>query len=210
MSIQTRSKHTVDEGLKEFDLISGPGSIDERKACAMTLLAWVNGDEWNDAMSCAHPVIRQMVIAANDAGGTTKADRAELVRLGELGVIDTWWIPVEVVAFAFAQVPRDSEPTVLERTLEGLKYLNGWKESKERPDLRGADLAGAHLARANLTRADLYGANLAGANLAGADLARANLTGANLARATGDAGTTLPSGYEVNPSGLIIKKGTTE
>jgi hypothetical protein len=61
------------------------------------------------------------------------------------------------------------------------------------------------LARANLAGANLDGANLAGANLADAYLARANLAGANLADAKGNRYTTLPAGWKVGDSGLIVR-----
>ena len=184
------TRHTIDEALDTFDLIAGPGSEADKKACAMTLLAWVNGDEWSDAMSCAHPVIRQNVIGANDETTTTAADRAELVRLGEHGVIDTWWIPTEVVAYAFGQVPREETATLLERTLLALKYIGEWKATKERPNLRDANLGGA---------------NLGGANLGGANLRGAYLRDANLDNTKGNAYTTLPIGYELTDAGLIVR-----
>ena len=48
-------------------------------------------------------------------------------------------------------------------------------------------------------------ANLSGANLSGAYLSMANLSGANLSRAYGTESTTLPAGWTVNASGLVVK-----
>ena len=54
-------------------------------------------------------------------------------------------------------------------------------------------------------RADLSGADLSGANLSGANLYGADLYGANLSRAYGTESTTLPAGWTVNASGLVVK-----
>ena len=64
----------------------------------------------------------------------------------------------------------------------------------------GADLSGA-----DLSGADLSGANLSGANLSGADLSEAYLSRAYLSRAYGTESTTLPAGWTVNASGLVVK-----
>ena len=74
-------------------------------------------------------------------------------------------------------------------------------------DLRGADLRGANLRGANLRDAYLGGANLRGANLRGVNLGDAYLGDANLRGATGNEWTTLPAGYRVNDSGLIVRDG---
>ena len=58
---------------------------------------------------------------------------------------------------------------------------------------------------ANLSGANLSGAYLSMANLSGANLSRANLSGANLSRAYGTESTTLPAGWTVNASGLVVK-----
>ena len=85
-------------------------------------------------------------------------------------------------------------------------------------NLAEADLARAYLARANLARANLAEAYLAEANLAGADLARANLARANLAEAdlaganlaeanlAGANVIALPDGWEINASGIAVRK----
>ena len=206
--------HTIDEALEKFELIGrSTGSEAEHKACAMSLLAWVNGDEWGDAMSCAHPLIRQQVIATNDHPDTTAEDRKTLVRLGEHGVIDTWWVPVEVVLAGIGSV---REATQLERTVAMLTYVTAWKDDRQRPDLAGAYLAKADLTGANLTeaylteaylaRADLAGADLAGANLAGAYLTWASLAGANLYATSAAAARNIPDGYKVTNSGLLVRK----
>ena len=202
--------HTIDEAIERFDLISGPGSVAEGKACVMTAISWVAGEAWSDSPSCAHPILRRLAIAANDADGTTPEQRAEILRAGETGLIDTWWIPVEVIALAMSRPkPADGEElpaeTMVEKCLRTLGAVTWWKADKQRANLRDADLrdadlrganlgdanlgdaylrgaylGGAYLGGANLRGADLRGANLGGANLGGADLWGANLRGANL------------------------------
>ena len=87
-------------------------------------------------------------------------------------------------------------------------YLSGADLS--RANLSGAylsraNLSGANLSRANLSRANLSGAYLSRANLSGVDLSRANLSRADLSRAYGTESTTLPAGWTVNASGLVVK-----
>ena len=182
-------KHGISTALKEFDLISGPGSEDSKKACAMTLLAWCAGREWSDAPPCAHPLIRTAVIHVNDASGTTPKMREAIVRAGKDGILDTWWIPAPVIAVAFALESKDENIAEYDRLLRALDRIAKWKLDKGLPPnlagayLTRANLAGANLAGADLAGAYLTGADLAGANLAGADLARAYLAGANLTRA---------------------------
>ena len=53
--------------------------------------------------------------------------------------------------------------------------------------------------------ANLSGANLSGAYLSMANLSGANLSRANLFRAYGTESTTLPAGWTVNASGLVVK-----
>ena len=53
--------------------------------------------------------------------------------------------------------------------------------------------------------ANLSEANLSGADLSGAYLSWAYLSGANLSRAYGTESTTLPAGWTVNASGLVVK-----
>ena len=159
-------KHDISTALKEFDLISGPGSEDSKKACAMTLLAWCAGREWSDAPPCAHPLIRTAVIHVNDASGTTPKMREAIVRAGKDGILDTWWIPAPVIAVAFALESKDENIAEYDRLLRALDRIAKWKLDKGLPP----NLAGAYLAGANLAGADLAGANLAGAYLAGANL----------------------------------------
>jgi hypothetical protein len=161
--------HTVDEALERFTLISGAGD-GERTACAMTAIAWIAGDGWSDHPECAHRLLADLVIRANDAAGTTPEQRAEIVRAGEHGLIDTWWMPDTVVLGCLAQ-SRDDDPVT--EVLGTLALVGWWK----------ADKCRANLSRADLSRADLSGADLSGANLSRADLSGANLSGANLSRA---------------------------
>ena len=172
--------HTIDEAIERFDLISEPGSLDDGKACVMTAISWVTGEAWSDSPSCTHRVLRGLAIAANDADDTTPEQRAEILRAGETGLIDTWWIPIEVIAAAMSRPkPADGEEllgeTMVEKCLRTLGAITWWKADKQRANLRGADLGGA-----NLRSADLGGANLRGANLGSADLGSANLRGADL------------------------------
>ena len=74
-------------------------------------------------------------------------------------------------------------------------------------DLRGANLGGANLRDAYLGGANLWGAYLRDADLGGAYLGDAYLGDANLRGATGNEWTTLPAGYRVNDSGLIVRDG---
>ena len=172
---------TVDEALAEFELIPGIGSEADKKACAMTLLAWLDEcDEWTDHPKCAHPLIADQVIKANDANGTTAEMRGELVKLGTTGVLDTWWVPTEVIVGAVAGKRGAAVPSQYDRTVRMLGRVTAWKDDRVRPNLAGADLTGANLTGANLTGADLTGADLTGANLTGADLSGAYLSGAYL------------------------------
>jgi hypothetical protein len=148
--------HTADEALARFTLISGAGSEATNQACAMTALAWMAGAAWTARMECAHPLIRQNVIAANDTATTTPEMRAELVRAGVDGVIDTWWIPATEIVWALAQAPKDS--TFFDRVLNALRLVGAWKADKERHVLRDAVLRGADLRDADLRDADLSGA----------------------------------------------------
>jgi hypothetical protein len=182
--------HTVDEALNQFELIAGSGSETDRKACAMTLLAWIAGQEWTDHPVCAHPQIADWVIAANDTKTATPETRAELVRAGQEGVLDTWWVPGPVLAWALTLTSKDEEITQHARTLRALGRIAAWKITKERPvlryavlsyaDLRYADLRSAVLRYAVLSYADLRSAVLSSADLSYADLRSADLSSADL------------------------------
>ena len=213
-------KHGISTALKEFDLISGPGSEDSKKACAMTLLAWCAGREWSDAPPCAHPLIRAAVIHVNDASGTTPKMREAIVRAGKDGILDTWWIPAPVIVVAFALESKDENIAEYDRLLRALDRIAKWKLDKGLPpnltdayltraNLAGANLAGADLAGADLADADLAGANLAGAYLVRANLAGAYLTGANLAGAN-LAGANLAAAYltGANLTGAYLRAPT--
>jgi hypothetical protein len=174
------SVDAIEKALSEFELIGGAGSEADKEACAMTLLAWVCGEGFTDHPPCAHRVIANNVIRANDHGNTTPEMRRELVRAGRTGVLDTWWVPGEALAMALALKDGESAD-VYERTLRLLARIAEWKGGdKTRPNLRGANLRGANLRGANLRGANLGGADLGGANLGGADLGGANLGGADL------------------------------
>ncbi len=194
----TNLAHPLDEALSKFELISGAGD-GRRTACAMTLLAWMAGRDWTDHPECAHQIIANNVIQANDDSDTSPEMRAELVKLGQTGVLDTWWIPGEVVVWAMSGPKVDS----FKRAKRLLKNISAWKDSpKERPNLyganlRGANLCGANLYGANLCGANLRGANLCGANLYGANLREANLCEANLCEANANASTLPPQSHKL-------------
>ena len=216
------SVDAVEKALSDFELIAGVGSEAGKEACAMTLLAWVCGEPWSDHPPCAHRLIADRVVQANDAVDTTPEMRKELVRAGRIGVLDTWWVPVEVIAMGYAIEDGDSMP-VYDRTLKLLAHIADWKDNKERPDLRGAvlrdavlrgaDLRGADLSRAVLSDAVLRGADLSDAILRDADLRGADLRGAVLRGAVlrdadlrgaigAPSGVGMPSGWKLSDSGL--------
>jgi len=175
--------HTIDEALERFQLIGGStGDPDRNTACVMTALSWVAGESWSDHPDCAHPVLANLAIRTNDHDDTTEGERAEILRAGATGLIDTWWLPGEVVAWCISEGMKAAELPV-EQCLATLAAVTAWKATKERPNLADANLGRANLSRANLADANLAGANLADANLAGANLAGANLADANLTRA---------------------------
>src|ERR1035441_4559372 len=182
-------KRTITGALKQFNLIAGAGSESSKEACAMTLLAWVAGREWTDSPPCAHRLIRNRVINMNDASGTTKAMRATIVKAGATGILDTWWVPDLVVAWAFSH-PKDEKPgTRYAELLRAVGRIAAWKGDKGLPPdlsdavLSGAVLSGADLRRAVLSGAGLRRAALTGAVLSGADLRRADLSDAVLSGA---------------------------
>ena len=206
------TRHTITEALDRFQLVSGAGD-GERTACAMSLLNWVcyNSERgWTDAPECSHPLIRAQVIEANDATGATPEDRAELVRAGETGILDTWWVPTRVIVAGLAYERDAEQPTHYDRTMAMLRHVSAWKLDKAKPDLTGANLTGAVLtgailAGANLRGAYLMGAILAGANLADAILAGANFTGADLRGANfADANLTGANFTGANLTGAIL------
>ncbi len=169
--------HTIDEALNRFTLISEQGD-GETTACVMTALSWVAGEAWTDHPKCSHPILASLAIRANDYETTTPAQRADIVRAGATGIIDTWWLPGEVVAWCISAGMKAEGP--VERCIATLAAVTAWKNDKDRPDLRGANLRYADLGGANLRGANLGGANLGGADLGYADLRGANLGGANL------------------------------
>jgi Pentapeptide repeats (8 copies) len=121
------------------------------------------------------------------------------------------WGPKVVEIF----VPHDVKIVDTGGKLRAAKVKVGREVDLTGANLARANLTGANLTRANLARANLTGANLAGANLTGANLTRANLAGANLDGANLDGAslagamvnryTTLPAGYEMTGTGLIVR-----
>lgn len=142
--------HTIHEALDRFDLVAGAGD-GKSTACVMTAISWVAGEAWTDSPQCAHRLLRAMTIVANDHPDTTPGQRAELVRAGADGLIDTWWVPDSVVLGCLAE-SRHDDPVA--ETLATLALVSWWKLDKRRANLYRADLSGANL----------YGANLSGAN----------------------------------------------
>jgi hypothetical protein len=181
-------KRTIEEGLKEFRLINGAGSEKSHEACAMTLLAWVAGRTWTHRPPCAHPTLASIVIRANDVSTATSRTRAALVKAGEEGVLDTWWIPGVVIAWAQIRPKGAKELTSHQFAMYVLKRVAKWKAAKGLPsdldlhyaNLRAADLRYADLHYANLRAADLHSADLRYADLHYANLHSANLRYANL------------------------------
>ena len=211
---------TVGQALERFELVGGTaGSESDGTACAMSLLSWVDGSVWSDHPECAYPRLADVVIAANDAAATTVEQRVELVRAGVTGVLDTWWLPGVVVAWAIAEGIKAGDDPVA-RALATMAAVGRWKTSevKPRPVLRGAVLRGADLRGAVLSRAVLSGADLSRADLSDADLSRAvlsdavlsdadlsdaDLSGAGLSGARGNKWTMLPDGWQVTGAGAI-------
>lgn len=195
--------HPIDEALDTFTLVNGSaGSLDEHTACASSLLNWAATGVLSDSLPCAHPLIRDAIIRANDDAATTADGRADIVKAGEAGALDTWWVPTEVVVAAMIRPP-GPKPTALATCLQMLGAVAWWKHDRQRPDLGGANLVGADLGGANLRRANLVGADLRGANLVGANLRDANLRDANLVGANlgGAYGVSLAPGWEIGPTG---------
>jgi len=182
----TIQSHTIDEALAKFDLIAGKG--DGRKtACVMSAISWVAGEAFTDTPSCAHRLLRALTINANDADDTTPEDRAAILRAGEHGLLDTWWVPDEVIAAAMSagkvtegEEPPEDQRSPVQRVLDVLGAVAWWKEDKQRADLRYADLGYADLGSADLGSADLGSANLRYADLRYANLRSANLRSADL------------------------------
>jgi hypothetical protein len=186
MTKQTEAR-TIDSALKEFTLIGGVGSPESKKACAMTLLSWVAGRPWTDHPPCAHRILCDIVILGNDADSSTARSRASLVKAGQVGVLDTWWIPGEVIAWAQIR-PEGRWLSPHQFAIYVLKRIAKWKGTKgllgdldlTSANLRSADLRSANLTSADLRSADLRSANLRFANLTSADLRFANFRSADL------------------------------
>ena len=173
----TPTPRTVDQALERFQLIDGPGDR-ETTACVMTAISWVAGESWSDHPACAHPILANLAIRANDHGDTTAEQRADIVRAGATGLIDTWWIPGEVIVWCVGQGM--AAEGMVGRCLATLAAVTDWKNTRSRPVLSGAVLRGAVLSDADLCDADLCDADLRDADLSGADLSGADLSGADL------------------------------
>ena len=167
--------HTVDEALDRFQLVQGAGNR-ESTACVMTAVSWIAGEAWSDSPSCAHPILRNLAVRTNDHPDTTTADRERILREGIGGLLDSWWVPAEVIVAAHAWTGEgDDDRTPLAKCLDVLGAVEWWKSDKQRAYLTGADLTGAYLTGADLRRA--YGTPLYG----------------------------MPTGWILNESGLWVK-----
>jgi hypothetical protein len=199
--------HTLTEALERFTLISGKGSPEKNQACAMTMLAWIHGDEWSDRPECASRLLARNVIIANDSPQTTPEMRAELVKAGMEGVLDTGNVPDAVIAWALSLEHGEPVPTQYDRTLEAIRRIAWWKAIGRPPaNLIDAKLTNADLTDADLICADLTGACLRGANLGGAYLRYSDLTAANLAVANlTDAYLTGAELYGANLGGAYLR-----
>ena len=189
-------------------LITGAGNLDQKTLCTMQAVNWAATGQTSDMPECVHPILSRFVQRLQDSTNDEAFKWRLLRECGPLLVGTNEWSAVDaarVVALAGRTVA-------------------GFREALETigADLSGADLSGANLYGANLYGADLYGANLYGANLYGANLSRANLSranlsganlyGANLSRAdlsganlSGALGYTLPAGWKVTESGLVVR-----
>jgi hypothetical protein len=91
---------TITEALDRFQLVKGSKGDGDKTACLASLWNWVYGeDEWSDAFTCAHPIIRSLAISLNDDDDVPLEDMKAVALLGESGAIDTWWVPTEVVLY---------------------------------------------------------------------------------------------------------------
>lgn len=95
----------------------------------------------------------------------------------------------------------DLQEANLQRANLFLAHLRG--ASLAKADLRGANLDGANLYRARLEGAKLQGANLYEADLPGTNLKGAILDGAQLKRASCDAETVWPDGFDWRAAGVL-------
>jgi uncharacterized protein YjbI with pentapeptide repeats len=175
---------TVEDALARFELLDHIGN-GETTACAASALAWVAGLAHTDRLPCAAPALNSMLIAANDDHTTTADQRADLVRAGATGLVDTWWLPGVVVAHCIAAGRKDADGQQIEgkvaQMLATFAAIGAWKGTHERiADLRSADLSSANLRSADLHDANLRSADLHDANLSSADLSSANLRSADL------------------------------
>lgn len=145
-------EHTAEEALSRFTLVEGSGNGQDT-ACAMTALAWMAGEEWTSRPKCAHPLLAKWVINFSDRPGTTESERAAIVRAGVDAILDTWWVPNQVILAAWANTPND--------VMSILNYVASWKAANPKVDpcLAEANLSGLTLEYINLTKMDLTGVN---------------------------------------------------
>jgi len=172
---------TIEEAIERFNLIGSAGSEEDNTACVMTAVSWVAGEAWTDHPQCAHRLLSSAAIAGNDYKDTTPEQRAALLRAGEHGLLDTWWVPDSVVVLALASAGKDATP--FRRAFVAVNYVADWKIKKPRAVLSGAVLSGAVLRGAVLSDADLSDAVLSDAVLSDAVLRGAVLSDADLSDA---------------------------
>jgi hypothetical protein len=163
----SKPQHDIDEALKKFDLIGEVGD-GQTTACAMSMLGWLAGHEkWTDAPVCASPDIATRVITANDwedpslprfktedpyddnYGNYTKhsedrikARRANLVKLGYEGALDTWWIPDEIITWLL-ETTENGNP--YENAVSLLKATAKWKKTRHKMSKQYDETTGEYI-----------------------------------------------------------------
>ena len=172
----------------------------------MTEHGWTQGTEQNDAgQVCLTGAVRLCDPKPGDAWLTRQV-------LRHLKHAESWNDNLNSDSDEAVEYLRTVEITdeMLAETLgpDWQKVVDAARAARSDPweALRGADLGGADLRGADLSSADLSSANLYGANLYGANLSSANLRGANLSSANHY---TLPEGWEIAPSGIVVLKAVT-
>ena len=207
----TIETHTIDEALAKFDLVNGVGNGQDT-ACVMSAISWVAGEAFGDAPSCAHPALRCIAIGANDHPDTTPEQRAEILKAGEFGLIDTWWVPTEVIVAAMSPGPV-AWPSCSRCGVELRRAgASGWRAA-EGGDLKCGEPLEAHEPpegwappKDERTAVEKVLAVLGALTWWKEDKQRPGLAGAYLAGARGNQFTKLPKGWKVDEAtGLIVK-----
>lgn len=151
----SKPQHSIDEALNKFDLVDGVGN-GKNTACAVSMLGWIAGHkQWNDEPVCANSDIAKTVIDGNDwkdpklprfktknpydknymrytkqSEDKIKERRANLVKLGFDGLLDTWWIPDDIIQWLMETTYEESNPYASAVNL--LKATAKWKKTRHR------------------------------------------------------------------------------